>query len=371
MKKLTLFFLFLMTHLLLAQHESKLSQEFGSLKVVKTYNITADIDFRRTDQFGFTDTGSLVAIVDSSLVCYGTDGQIEWDRQVPSLSLHVSPEGEFVLISYPVSSDSGVTELLSSSGEVVWTQPFKGWILWSPQARYLFPHADQDSPLFLRVYDAKTGRLLWQDRSRPLRRIEAVTALSDETLLVVDVEGKLESLVMTTGQSAMKLDISEPLKESLSYVDWYLSTSGEGNYFAVFGRCGLTKRTWIYSFDNNLNLIWSKQANSRVWSKGFSEDGRRLVVGEGNTTKLYNNLTGKLLWQEKDVRFGRPPIVTDDYVALPQRAGTYVFHLARDGTVKNRWMTQSTIQKVGNNLIEIRKGDKNVIVVIVYIAGFI
>ena len=360
MKQVTLFFVLVTTHLLCAQHISKLSQELEDLTVVRTYNVTTDIDFRRAERFAFTDQGSLVAIIDNTLACYRVDGQIQWQRPGRVREIKISDGGNLIL-----NRGYEISEMLNPKGEVLWRDKLDGALLFSQGGHYLYPMWDMDSPLPLRVYDAKTGKLLWKNDHRRMSLIKAITSVGNDTLAVLNNTSKLQLLEMSTGNVLQELEIT-PLQTSSkkTYDYWYITVSDDGNYLSVIGSHSWPESGAIYSFDKNLNLIWSREVDSRVWPRGLTEDGSKLVVREGNKTRLYSNMTGDLKWEEIGAGFRQDIVITNEFVAIPQLEGTYSFTLAADGTVKNHWITQSTFHKIGKKILEIRENDaQNVIII--------
>lgn len=326
----------------------KLADEIQGLKPSATFNFPSiEMNFTNPGMFGFLKQGIVVVDKDmSTLVCYRTDGSIAWTKTPPEKyisSIHVSENGGIITAYYPLNEVEGVTEVMTNSGDVVWRKKLDGAFIPSQTGKYLFSEASMTDVSPLTVIETATGNVLWQQESD-----EFQAKLLDEETLVHVIRGELSVIEMSTGSILASHDMKNHFNDDLSHTDWMISVSEDGNYFAVLGKSAQSKKDLIQSFNRKGELLWTKTLDRGGYSMlaGLSEDGSRLFLTRATDTKLYDNLSGNLLWNIEESILNNGALVTNKFIAIKQLPyQSEVFVLGDNGSVVKRFKSTSIFTK--------------------------
>jgi len=345
------------------QKFEELSNSVPELQPVVTMSFANNqINFLNAMSFGFTTQGTVAITTDrSSLNCYSADGSIAWTRQPPEKvisAIHVSDSGNIISAYYPLGENGGVTEVMANDGHVLWRKFFRTGFRVSPNGKYLYSGPSALSGMPLIVIETKKDAVLWQ-----LNASDFQAELLDEESLVHVSREDIELIEMSTGNILTQRNISEPFKDELSYTNWHISVSKDGNYVTLLGRSSKSLEVFIITYDRNLKRVWSASLEPGYPTLvGVSEDGSKLCIDKLKTTTLYDNFTGNLLWQVEDKVLNNGAIVTNEFIALMQVGyESEVFVLGEDGSLANRFKTHSIFTQTKIPKFETKKGAINLL----------
>lgn len=367
--KLKILILLLLSITLLNCNQNKhINEIIKELKPVATLKIPSiEINFTNPRMVGFSKQGIVVIDKDMSrLICYQNDGEIAWEKTPPEKyisSIYVSQDGSTITAYYPMNEVEGVTEVMNSDGEMLWRQKLDGAFIPSHTGKYLFSEASMIDVPPLTVIETTTGKVLWKKKSDEFQAM-----LLDEENIVHVIRGEMSVIEMSTGSILATHEMKNHFEDDLSHTDWMISVSEDGNYFAVLGKSAQSKKDLIQSFNRNSELHWTKTLDHGGYSKlaGLSEDGSRLLLTRGIDTRLYDNLTGDLLWKIEENILNNGALVTNEFISIKQLPyQSEVFALGDNGSLIKRFstnaiLTKSTLPKIGDlkgafNLMKQRK----------------
>lgn len=304
-----------------AQQIERLSQVVPDLKEVVTFEVGAqEVDFLNPFAFGFCTKG-LVAITKDrvSLVCYRSDGTIVWQRQPPEgviSAVHSSDDGSTIAAYCPLTEDQGVTEVLTSEGEVLWRKAFDGAFAVSPTGKYLYSGPSALSHMPLTVLEGRTGAILWRGSESDFR----AELLNEETIVYV-IRGTILIMEMSSGKLLEEHSFEEHFDTNeLNHLVWYLEVSESGNSFTMFARSAISDKKLIQSYNDSFERQWMEVLETEGSAKllGVSEDGSRCLITHGYDLRLFDTLSGELLWKIENGILSNRPVVTNELIALGQ-----------------------------------------------------
>jgi len=346
------------------QKLTNLSDAFPELRPAVKMSFSSDqIDFLNTMSFGFVTQGIVAISKDrSSLNCYRPDGSIAWTRQPPEKvisAIRVSENGDFICAYYPLQMEgTGVTEVLKNDGTVMWRKRYDVGFFLSSTGKYLYSGADVMDPSPLTVVETTTGNVLWKTKSDGFQP----QLLNEETIIHV-TQGELKLIEMNTGSILTQKKMSGPFKDELSYTNWQIAVSKDGNYVTLLGRSSKSLKVFVITYSRNLKRVWSAAIEPGYATLvGISEDGSKLCIDRPKITKLYDNHTGNLLWQVEDNILNNGAIVTNDFIALRQVGyESEIFVLGENGSLESRFKIHSIFTQTKTPRFKTKKGVVNLL----------
>ncbi|MCX5800877.1 MAG: PQQ-binding-like beta-propeller repeat protein [Candidatus Eisenbacteria bacterium] len=183
------------------------------------------------------------------------------------------------------------------------------WVIYSPARDYFAVEPSYEADhAFLRVYDARTGELLWK-MDGPEHTFLTASFCSEETLAAY-TEGKVSLYDVRTGKKYWEKFLWL-VGESASYPA-QLATSPSGQIAALLHKSAYLpsesyskRESRIYSLSRGGDVRWEYKCSKWGWL-AISPDGRYVAAHFGETLFLFDNDTGHVLWQ-RGFDFMYPP----------------------------------------------------------------
>jgi hypothetical protein len=325
-------------------------ESFGE-QAEKLWEVTIPITPNRNDLSGVVyallKTGIAVLSPDGKTIyCYDyNNGQLKW--QAPGIQIESSNgglsstnDGEYLYLAYPIHEDAFTSAVYNADGQLIWSATYDSPFEISPSGNYLismYDGLDQSMPLM--ILDLASSNILWQiNLTPPHLHWQAAVGRNDK--IAYYNAGLLKLYDLKTGKMLWAKDVEMEPRGDIGEV--HISYTGNVISYSNFvGKLGNEKRI-IYIFNEDGELLWRRvqpfipgKTNGGIVG-GISEEGELININDIGEFSIYEIKNHKKLWTITDNPPSGITMFTKDFIAFfPWKEGTRIITLNDDGTIKH------------------------------------
>jgi len=306
----------------------------GSVMLITTRKI--DRDITNVKRYLLDNTGKIIR-EEKNQGFYTKTGKMRWEEEEKRKSLGgiLSNNGKYIMKKYGWWGDNECKlEVFDLSGNLLWEKNAAPadveYEIFSPMGEYIavIPGYEADFP-FLKVYETRTGKLLWGIEERKEKeRIFLTAAFCSDEKIAVYTEGKVALYDTKTGEKYWEkvlLSKGEYQEGDAASPPAKLATSKNADIIIIFNEHGYlpnqhkwTENSKIFSLNDKGVVRWKyENPEESGWVK-MSNTGKFIMVGFAKKGYLlFDNNSGKILWEKNGPGVWGEFTLDDKYILAP------------------------------------------------------